>query len=74
MSDSPSDRADHQSQNHGGWGQNVLFENGGVKFLTKSKPDGSGDDIFTNDAGQVAAGLQQNDSVVAQARRPRSFT
>ena len=68
MSDSPSDRPDHQSLNHGGLGQNVLFENNAVKFLTKSKPDGSGDDIFTNDAGQVAAGLQQNDSVVGASQ------
>jgi hypothetical protein len=68
MSDSPSDRPEHQSENHGGWGQNVLFENGSVKFLTKSKPEGSNDDFFTNDAGQVAAGLQQNDSVVGPSQ------
>jgi hypothetical protein len=68
MSDSPSDRPDHQSLNHGGRGQNVLFENGSVKFVTQSKPDGSNDDIFTNDAGQVAAGLQQNDSVVGASQ------
>ncbi|MGA2062672.1 MAG: hypothetical protein ABSG67_19545 [Thermoguttaceae bacterium] len=68
MSDSPSDRPDHQSENHGGLGQNVLFENGSVRFLTQSKPEGSNDDIFTNDAGQVAAGLQQNDSVVGASQ------
>jgi hypothetical protein len=68
MSDSPSDRPDHQSKNHGGWGQNVLYENESVKFITKSKPDGSNDDIFTNDAGQVAAGMRQNDSVVGPSQ------
>jgi hypothetical protein len=68
MSDSPSDRLDHQSQNHGGWGQNVLFENNSVKFVTRSRPEGSNDDIFTNDAGQVAAGLQQNDSVIGASQ------
>jgi len=68
MSDSPSDRPDHQSENHGGRGQNVLFENGSVKFVTQSKPEGSNDDIFTNDAGQVAAGLQQNDSVIGASK------
>jgi hypothetical protein len=68
MSDSPSERPDHQSLNHGGLGQNVLFENGSVKFVTKSKPDGSADDIFTNDAGHVAAGLQPNDSVVGASQ------
>jgi hypothetical protein len=68
MADSPSDRPEHQSDNHGGWGQNVLFENGGVKFMTTSKPGGASDDIFTNDAGQVAAGLQQNDSVIGASQ------
>jgi hypothetical protein len=68
MSDSPSDRSDHQSENHGGFGQNVLYENGSVRFVTTSKPEGSKDDIFTNDAGQVAAGLQQNDSVVGASQ------
>jgi hypothetical protein len=64
MSDAPSDRPEHLSNNHGSWGQNVLFEDTSVKFLTKSKIEGSGDDFFTNDAGQVAAGLNQNDSVI----------
>jgi hypothetical protein len=68
LSDAPSDRPDHQSENHGSWGQNVLFENGGAKFLTSSKPIESIDDIFTNDAGQVAAGLHQNDSVIGASR------
>jgi hypothetical protein len=64
MSDAPSDRPDHQSENHGLRGQNVLFESGRVKFLTGSKLEGSPDDIFANDKGQVAAGLNQNDSVI----------
>jgi hypothetical protein len=68
MADAPSDRPDHQSENHSGWGQNVLFENNNVKFATTSKPGGSNDDFFTNDAGQVAAGLQQNDSVVGASQ------
>lgn len=68
MSDSPSDRPDHQSDNHGSWGQNVLFENGNVKFVTSSKTDGSSDDFFANDAGQVAAGLHQNDAVIGPSQ------
>jgi len=64
LSDAPSDRPGHQSDNHGSWGQNVLFENGGVKFMTSSKPSDSIDDIFANDDGLVAAGLHQNDSVI----------
>ena len=39
-----------------------------MKFVTQSKPEGSNDDIFTNDAGQVAAGLQQNDSVIGASK------
>lgn len=68
MSDSPSDRPDHQSNNHGGTGQNVLFENGAVKFVTSSKPVPGGDDIFANEAGQVAAGLNQNDAVIGSSK------
>jgi hypothetical protein len=68
MSDSPSNRPDHQSDNHGGLGQNVLYEGGGVKFVTSSKSDGSGDDIFANNAGQVAAGLNQNDAVIGSSQ------
>jgi hypothetical protein len=68
MADAPSDRPEHQSENHGGWGQNVLFENNSVKFVTTSKPGGSSDDFFTNDAGQVSAGLQQNDSVIGASK------
>ena len=68
MSDAPSDRPDHQSENHGGVGQNVLYEGGGVKFVTSSKPEGAIDDIFANNAGQVAAGLNQNDAVIGASK------
>jgi hypothetical protein len=65
MSDAPNMNAPHlQSANHGGRGQNVLFEGGGVQFLTATQPLGSKDDIFTNDNGQVAAGVNANDSVL----------
>jgi hypothetical protein len=65
MSDAPNPNAVHlQSANHGGRGQNVLFENGNVQFLTTTTPLGSNDDIFTNDDGQVAAGRSANDAVL----------
>ncbi|MGW8255882.1 MAG: hypothetical protein ACWGMZ_00200 [Thermoguttaceae bacterium] len=64
LSDAPSAGHDHQSRNHGARGQNVLYENGNVRFLTSSKPNDSIDDIFTNDAGEVAAGLRQSDAVI----------
>jgi hypothetical protein len=65
MSDAPSlNLANLQTTNHGGRGQNVLFEGGGVKFLTTTIAPGTSDDIFINDDGQVAAGLNPNDSVL----------
>ena len=65
VADAPSpDQPGHQSRNHGGRGQNVLFEDGHVVFLTCSKPNDSADDIFVNDAGLVAAGLHENDAVI----------
>jgi hypothetical protein len=65
VSDAPSrEQAGHQSPNHGGRGQNVLFEDGHVDFLTSSKPCDLADDIFVNDAGLVAAGLQEDDAVI----------
>ena len=65
VSDAPSpDRPGHQSRNHGGRGQNVLFEDGHVSFLTCSKPCNLFDDIFVNDNGLVAAGLHEDDAVI----------
>jgi anti-sigma factor RsiW len=66
MADAPSDTLPgFQSENHGGRGQNVLFEDGHVRFLTSSRPMEDGDDVFVNDTGLVAAGDHRNDSVVA---------
>jgi hypothetical protein len=66
MADAPSDTLPgFQSENHGGQGQNVLFEDGHVRFLTSSRPIEDGDDVFVNDTGLVAAGDHRNDSVVA---------
>lgn len=50
--------------NHGQRGQNVLFENGCVRFLTHCKLGDCGDHYFENDDGQEAAGLHENDSVL----------
>jgi hypothetical protein len=68
MADAPrEDRPDHQSDDHGGRGQNVLFEDGHVGFLTSSHPSALADDIFANDNNLVAAGLQRDDSVIASS-------
>jgi hypothetical protein len=65
MADAPSlDRPHRQSANHGGFGQNVLFEDRHVEFCCNTRPHG-GDDIFANDNGYVAPGLNPNDAVIA---------
>lgn len=65
VADAPSPTApERQSLNHGGRGQNVLFEDGQVKFLSCSRPSEQLDDIFVNDEGQVAAGVQPDDAVI----------
>lgn len=63
--DAPSsDHPEHQSLNHAGRGQNVLFEDGHVRFTTCSRPDGSADDIFLNRYGLVGAGVGADDAVI----------
>jgi len=60
-----------QSLNHGGRGENVLFEYGGARFVTSPQPFPEADDIFANDWDLVAAGLHPNDAVIApSAARP----
>ncbi len=65
MADAPSNNlANLQSDNHRGRGQNVLTESGAVQFVVNSKPFGRDDDIYLNNAGQVAAGIGSNDVVL----------
>jgi hypothetical protein len=52
------------SSNHGGRGQNVMFEDLHVKYLTTCKAQGCNDHIFTNDEGRASAGLHAFDSVI----------
>jgi prepilin-type processing-associated H-X9-DG protein len=64
-----SNRGDN-SRNHGGSGQNVLFSDGHVAFLTSRKI--GGDDIFLNGHKRVAAGLDNRDVVLgASDARPK---
>jgi hypothetical protein len=68
MADAPSaDRPDHQSDNHGGLGQNVLFEDAHVEFCCTTRPGDGSDDIFSNDNHEVAPGLHRDDAVVASS-------
>ncbi len=59
------------SPNHGGDGQNVLFEDGHVEYLKSPKVESTGDDIFRNAKGEVAPGVDRNDSVIVPRKKNR---
>lgn len=66
VADSPSaQHGGRQSLNHGGRGQNVLYEDGHVQFQRTNVAAGCQDDIYHNDLGIIGAGQHINDSVVA---------
>ena len=68
MADAPSaDRPDHQSDNHGGLGQNVLFEDMHIEFCSTTRPGNGSDDIYANDNHEVAPGLHRDDAVIASS-------
>ena len=68
MADAPStDRPDHQSDNHSGLGQNVLFEDTHVEFCSTTRPGDGSDDIYANDNHEIAPGLHRDDSVIASS-------
>ena len=61
-----------QSANHGGRGQNVLFEDGSIRFIRHvPDPPHLPDDPFHNLDGEVAAGRAFDDAVIgASSDRP----
>jgi len=78
MSDTPGNVSDSsysspsaaglQSLNHGGRGQNVLFEDGRVTFVSTGRSAAKdGDHFFTNDDGLIAAGTHRDDSVIGSS-------
>jgi len=68
MSDAPNATIPgYQSDHHAGRGQNVLFEDGRVKFLTTSRISPDADDFFANDDGLIAAGTHPNDAVIGSS-------
>jgi hypothetical protein len=67
MADAPSNLPDHQSINHDGLGQNVLFEDMHIEFCSTTRPGDGRDDIFTNYQHMVAPGLDREDSVLASS-------
>ncbi len=66
MADAPGTGND-SGANHGGMGQNVLCEDGSVRFLKHPYLVPGHDHIYLNDANQVDAGLHQDDSVLASS-------
>lgn len=52
------------SPNHDGRGQNVLFVNGQVQFVTNRSPRYPEDDIYLNQMHQVGAGIHSRDTVL----------
>lgn len=53
---------------HGPCGQNVLFEDGHVAFVSGCWAPGGEDHLFLNDDGQVAAGRHSGDVVLAPSQ------
>jgi len=70
MADAPHPM-NRTSLNHGQCGQNVMFEDLHVQYLTTCKVNGCNDDIFINDDGRAFAGLHAFDAVIgASEDRP----
>lgn len=68
LSDTPSlHMPQFQSVNHSGEGQNVLFEDGHVRFLDVPADPGSFDHLFTNEEGRIAPGTHPDDSVIVSS-------
>jgi hypothetical protein len=66
LADAPLENLRNASIGTHGRGQNVLFEDGHVRFLaTRKRPGRRADDLFFNDRGYVRAGLHAEDSVLA---------
>ena len=72
LTDAPSDsQPNRQSANHGGRGQNVLYEDGHIKFIRSLPSPQLPDHPFYNLNGRVGAGLNINDHVIgASGDRP----
>jgi hypothetical protein len=58
------------SANHHPRGQNVLYEDGHVQFLCLALVDGAIDDPFHNREGWIAAGVDQEDTVLGVSWDP----
>jgi hypothetical protein len=69
MSDAPSrDQPSLKSLNHGGRGQNVLYEDGRVAHIIEFPGEQCIDDPFRNRRGQVEAGIDIDDAVIGDCQ------
>ena len=59
-----------RSMNHGGLGQNVLFENGHVAFVRDTRSPERGDRYYVSDRGIVEPGRHRDDSVIMESGLP----
>jgi len=65
VADSPRSSG-QQSRNHDRRGQNVLFEDGHIRYVVGCGDQECGlDDLFLNDDGVVAPGVHPNDAVIS---------
>jgi hypothetical protein len=66
LADAPSPAAGFQSANHGGCGQNVLYQDLSCRYLSLCvSPEG--DHVFLNEEGQHAAGCNSQDCVLGRS-------
>jgi hypothetical protein len=71
VSDAPGKNGTN-SPNHGGTGQNVLWDDGHVSFMNSPQSGPDADDIFSNAHHEVAPGLDPNDAVIVRSQvRPQ---
>jgi hypothetical protein len=71
IADAPSaDLPGRRSANHGGCGQNVLFEDGHVAYIVGCRMGELGDDLFHSDRGFVEPGRHADDAVIVDSATP----
>lgn len=67
MADTPGEPTGGRSGNHGGSGQNVLFEDLHVAWLKQCRVLDGGDHIYVNGLGYVGAGIGPHDAVIGDS-------
>jgi hypothetical protein len=70
MADMPDQHPAAGCRNDGAMGQNVLFEDGSVRFMRTVRLDEFGDHIYQNKLGYVGAGIGPDDAVISPSDMP----